>query len=297
MVQDSTPVSDAATDRPALFHSLVAHEGARPAQWALFLHGILGSGANWRSFARRVLVERPGWGAVLVDLPMHGQSQPMSPPYTVEACARSLRALERVIPGPVRAVIGHSFGGKVALAYGSLRAREGEPLATIVAVDSNPGARDEHGSNEQIRAVLEALESLPTAIPSRDAFAAHLRARGLNDALVAWLMMNLRAHGEGFALRLDLRAIRALLVDYFARDTWDALEAPGEARVTVVVGGRSPAFGPADRDRLERATRANPDRVSRVVIDHAGHWVHVDAPDALHAIVRDALAPDPTRAP
>jgi esterase len=290
MVQVLTPVTDASTERPALFHSLLTHEGARPTAWALFLHGILGSGANWRTFARRVLAERPGWGAVLVDLPMHGQSQPMEPPYTLASCARALRALERAIPGPVRAVVGHSFGGKVALAYGALREREGEPLTTIVAVDSNPGVRDEHRANEQIVTVLEALDALPVKIPSRDAFSSHLRARGLNDALVAWLMMNLRPAGDGFALRLDLSAIRALLADYFAHDAWGSLESPGAARITVVVGGRSPALGPADRARLDAAARAHPTRVVPVVIEDAGHWVHVDAPDALHAVVRDALA-------
>ena len=49
--------------------------GERPPQkWLLFLHGILGSGANWRSFARKILEPRPHWGALLVDLRMHGQS-------------------------------------------------------------------------------------------------------------------------------------------------------------------------------------------------------------------------------
>jgi len=63
---------------------------AGPAQWMLVLHGILGSGGNWRSFARRVAEACPSWGFVLVDLRMHGLSQGAPPPHTVESAARDL---------------------------------------------------------------------------------------------------------------------------------------------------------------------------------------------------------------
>src|SRR5690606_41911913 len=52
-----------------------AGEGAREnPRWMLFLHGILGRRSNWRSFSRRWVAARPGWGAVLVDLRGHGDS-------------------------------------------------------------------------------------------------------------------------------------------------------------------------------------------------------------------------------
>ena len=49
-------------------HTVVTAEGARPERAILFLHGILGSGGNWRTFARRFVAARPDWAAVLVDL-------------------------------------------------------------------------------------------------------------------------------------------------------------------------------------------------------------------------------------
>ncbi len=273
-----------------MFHQIVVHEGARPTRWALFLHGILGTGANWRTFAKRVLAADPSWGAVLVDLRMHGSSQPLDPPHTVEACAEDLYALQHSLAGPITAVIGHSFGGKVALAYGALRERLHDPLRAIVSVDSNPGLRDDARGSEQILAVIEALESLPATIDSRAQFTERLSARGLDGSLIAWLMMNLRPTAEGFALRLELPAIRALLRDYFARDAWDLIEHPGAAKVTLVIGGRSPSFGPADRARAEHAATLRPDELTVSVIEESGHWVHVDAPDALYAIVLRALA-------
>jgi pimeloyl-ACP methyl ester carboxylesterase len=273
-----------------LFHSIVVHEGAKPERWALFLHGILGSGANWRTFAKRVLAERPSWGAVLVDLRMHGNSQNFQPPHTVAACAEDLFALHAVLPARPQAVIGHSFGGKVSLVYAALREQLSVPLDTVVLIDSNPGLRKDATGSAQIRTVLAALASLPPVIVSREFFSAHMKARGLSPAITAWLMMNLRPVDGGFALRVNLQAIDELLTDYFARDDWSLIESPGAARTTVVMGGRSPAFSMAERERVRRAALAHPEHIAIEVIEHAGHWVHVDAPDELHAIVVKALA-------
>src|SRR5688572_18839444 len=120
-------------------HAFLSARGASPQRWLFFLHGILGSGTNWRSFAQRLVDQHPIWGAVLVDLRMHGASQGAPPPHSIEAAAEDLTHLEAVLPGPARGVLGHSFGGKVALAYLS---RRGEALSHAFILDSMPGTRD-----------------------------------------------------------------------------------------------------------------------------------------------------------
>ncbi|MDB4992593.1 MAG: putative hydrolase, alpha/beta fold family [Myxococcaceae bacterium] len=271
---------------PLLTHALVTAPGATPSSWMLFLHGIFGTGANWRTFARRWTAERPTWGAVLVDLRMHGRSQGFAPPHTVAAAAADLRALEASVPGPVRAVTGHSFGGKVALAYVAAR---GGDLERAWILDSTPGARiDRHGSETTLH-VLEILASLPRELPSREAFQSGLAEKGVEPSIIAWLAMNLGpAPGDGgtYVFRLDLAAIRALLDDYFAQDVWPVIESPpGNVRLGLVIGGRSRVFDEDDRERARRAAAAHPDRVEVHTIADASHWVHVDAPDALLAIL------------
>src|SRR5262245_8884848 len=95
----------------------VAPDGGAPRGWLLLLHGILGSGANWRTIARRVVTARPELGAVLVDLRMHGRSQGAPPPHTIDTAAGDLVHLAAELS--LAAVVGHSFGGKVALALRS----------------------------------------------------------------------------------------------------------------------------------------------------------------------------------
>ena len=107
-----------------LAHAIVTSpslpEGTSPPRLMLFLHGILGSGANWRTFAKQVVTAQPDWGAVLVDLRLHGDSREIvAPPHTISAAAGDVQELVGMLEASsssrVRGVLGHSFGGKIAL--------------------------------------------------------------------------------------------------------------------------------------------------------------------------------------
>jgi esterase len=250
---------------------------------ALVLHGILGTKTNWRSVIRKVAERAPGWGFVLPDLRNHGDAPPLPPPHTLDAAARDLDALG----GPFDAVIGHSYGAKVALAWAASTAR---PPALVVAIDSNPGPRpDRRGAEGTVR-VVEALAELGGPFPSRDGFTDALLARGFDRDLAAWLAMNVVARDGAWALRTDVDAIRAMLDDYFARDLWPVVESPpGRARVLEVIGGASTSLDAADRARLARAASRD-DRVRVAVVEGAGHWVHVDAPEETVRLLAEALA-------
>jgi pimeloyl-ACP methyl ester carboxylesterase len=265
-------------------HALVCAPGAEPARWMLVLHGILGSGANFRSFARRLASASPGWGFVLVDLRMHGQSQGAPPPHTIEAAADDLVRLGDTLARPIAGVMGHSFGGKVVLAYTARAPRE---LAQVWVLDASPGTRRDRASATE--AVVRLLREVPEPLPSRERFLEIVTAHGQSRAIAEWLAMNVRRAEDGFRLRLDLDAVDALLDAYFATDLWPVLErAEGAREIHVVVAGRSDAFDGADRARLATIAAREP-RLHVHVIADAGHWLHVDAPDALFELVRAAL--------
>lgn len=270
----------------AIFHTLVTGDDDAPGKWMIFAHGIFGTGANWRTFARRWLAERDGWGAVLVDLREHGKSQGLPPPHTIAAAARDLDTLT-VPSGTIRGVAGHSFGGKVALEY--VASRSGD-LDEAWILDSTPSARPDARGSEDTERVFSILASLPKTFEARTEFTEALRSEGLSPGIVEWLAMNVVRNeddgGASFRFRLDLAAVGLLLDDYFARDLWPVVEEPpGDVNLHFVIGERSKVVDTADRERLDRAAARHPTRISVVELPGAGHWVHVDAPDELFRVM------------
>lgn len=248
-----------------------------------FVHGIMGSGTNWRAFARKLIAQTPGQGALLVDLALHGALRDNGPlvPNTVEATAQDLAARLALGGWPLDALAGHSFGGKVvslaAKAMASDRAR------SLWILDSPPGPRVEGQGSASTLRVLASLSRLPLVHESRAAFVQALEAQGIERSVAQWLATNLRAiETGGFRFALDLVAIEAVLEDFFNQDTWPTIDALGQDPnwgVEVIYGGRSSVFVPQELEALQ--ARAARGQLRARCIEKAGHWLHVDAPAEL----------------
>jgi esterase len=278
---------------PLLAHQLVVADGATPTRWMIVLHGIFGMGTNFRTLARALATERPGWGFVLVDLRGHGASQGFPPPHDLAAVAGDLAALADHLGLRLSGIAGHSFGGKAALAY--VAAHPGA-LDVALVLDSSPGMRRDVETRESATRVLGLLESLPSTFPTREAFVERLLAEGYARGIVDWLTMNVRRQGDAYALRLDLRAIRELLDSYFSLDLWPIVDDPESVgALHVILGGRSEVFDGEAKNRLALAETRNPRLVVRV-LPSAGHWLHVDDPAGVLDSFRRALDAADTRA-
>ncbi|WP_053235059.1 alpha/beta fold hydrolase [Sandaracinus amylolyticus] len=262
----------------ALAHDIVRAPDGTPTRSLLLLHGILGSGANLRTIARRFVQARPDWAAVLVDLRRHGASLEASGPDTLAQAAEDVASLARSLEAPARAVLAHSFGGKVALQW---LATERAGLEHAFVVDSTPGARvDARGSESTVR-VVEMLDALPYPFASREAFVKAVQEQDPRPAIAPWLAMSLRRGDDGFRFGPPIPSIRALLASYFASDLWGVVEAPPEGTsLHFVIGERSGVLDEADRARLDALASRQPGRVTvdRLPTDH---WVHAEDPEGL----------------
>jgi esterase len=278
-----------------LAHETISAVTPPPREWLMFLHGILGRGSNWQTFAKRVCQARPELGAVLPDLRMHGASQAFAPPHTLAAAAQDLRALMQQLGG-VRAVIGHSFGGKVALSLlahaptgrdGTGAGASPRRLSELWVLDSSPGLRRARGEHDVTARVIAALHALPRELESRAEFIAALEQRSISQSIARWLAKNVVRDGERLRFALDLVAIEALIADYDRTDLWPVLEASvRDVAVRFVLAGKDSAVPAEDRKRLEELARAG--SIELHVLPNAGHWLHVDDPDGLLALlVRD----------
>jgi pimeloyl-ACP methyl ester carboxylesterase len=132
--------------------------------------------------------------------------------------------------------------------------------------------------------VIAMLEAGPDSFQDREAFHAFVARHGHGKPVSDWLGMNLVRADGGVRFRPDLTQIRALLDDYFVRDLWPVLAA-SRAAVDVVVGGRSYVWEPGDLARLRALEAETQGRVRGVVLEAAGHWVHVDDPAGTAAAI------------
>ncbi len=263
---------------PRLFYRIVAADDARPERALMILHGILGQGRNWHTLARELTTRRPDWAVVLVDLRMHGRSQGFTPPHTVAACAGDLLALRPELPLPLRAVAGHSFGGKVALAF----AEEAPPdLERVFVLDATPAAGPPATGIVQVMTVLPAV---PMPQPSREALVRAMVARGLPERVARWLATNAGYEGKHLVWRVDLDAVRSMLEDFLQQDFRDPLARPGKrVAIHVVKGERSPAISQEIYAWLQALPETS--RVTADTLPNAGHWLHTDNPEGLLSIL------------
>lgn len=252
-------------------------EGSGP-KTAFVLHGILGSARNWRTFARELVRRHPAWRFVLVDLRNHGDSHGAPPPHTIAACADDLAALAAQVGAP-SVVVGHSFGGKVALAYAQAH---GAGLDAVWVLDAIPGPVDlEDGDVDR---VVAALRDVPMPVARRNDVHAALIARGFTEAIAAWMTTNVHPVPGGYGWRFDLDAIAAMLASYERLDLWPFLN---ETRldVRIVRAERSDRWTPRELAPFADA----PPNVRLVPLADAGHWVHVDNPEGLHDLLAETF--------
>jgi esterase len=239
----------------------------------LILHGLFGSGGNWRSVARELSATHQ---VLCVDLRNHGASPwADSMPYA-EMAGDVLRVIEREgLQQPI--VMGHSMGGKTAMALALLHPKA---VSRLILVDIAPVAYA-----DRLSPFAEAMRSIDMlAAGSRSEIQQRLATAVPDASVVPFLMQNLVSRNSHFDWRINLAGIAASI--------HQLSDFPSELRglqfkgpVNVIAGGRSDYVQHADgRDFQPMFPKTRID-----VIDSAGHWVHADEPQRFLALLRTVL--------
>ena len=258
---------------PSLTHEEVRSE-ARGTKLLYVLHGIFGAGRNWSSVIRRFVRSCPDWSAQLIDLRQHGNSQGFAGPHTIQAAAHDVEQLAQQMNERPAAVLGHSFGGKVALQYARAH---GSELQQVWVIDSTPEARQPDGSAWQM---LELIRRVPRQFSSRDELIDLLARFGIARPTAQWMATNLENRDGAYVWRFDFDAMEELLRDFFAQDMWDVLESPpGAVEIHMVKAEQSSVLSPAAVKRIQELNNKN----GRVFLHQVagGHWVNAENPEAL----------------
>jgi len=258
----------------------LAFEATGHGEPLLILHGLFGSGGNWRGVARELATHNRVY---CVDLRNHGASPWADSMGYLEMADDVKRLIDR--EGLRRpAVIGHSMGGKTAMALALMYP---ESIGALVAVDIAPVSYA-----DRLSPYVEAMRSIGTFAVASRAEAQRRLAATISDAgIAAFLMTNLVARNEHFDWRLNLTTIGAsmsVLCDFPSQLAGLRFK----RAMTAIVGGRSDYVKPPDKSLFEPL-------FSKVVVDEivdAGHWLHAEQPTQFLAAARRALARTSPRA-
>ncbi|TBN43715.1 alpha/beta fold hydrolase [Paracoccus subflavus] len=248
-----------------LSHQTHGPEGGVP---ILMAHGLFGQARNLGALARRLSESRR---VVVVDMRNHGDSF-HDPDHGYPALAGDLADAIAGLGGRAD-VVGHSMGGKAAMALALTHPRMVRKLAVM---DIAPLSY----KHSQIGLIV-AMESLDLSAIDRRSAADAALARHVDDpGIRAFLLQSLDLKSDPAAWRMNLCALRDQMdrlvgwPDDLPKGSFDGpmLEIAGERSDYVSEAGQA-----ALREHFPQA------RVVRV--KGAGHWLHADAPQAVAQIL------------
>jgi len=257
---------------PEIYSTQLGSVGPR----VVFLHGLFGQGRNWTTVAKQL---SDACRVTLVDLPNHGRSAWTRDFSYANMAAQVAGLLSEQGEGEPYAVVGHSMGGKVAMA---IALQHPELVSRLAVVDVSPVPSPAISGFDRY---VEGMRSIDLAtLPDRATADRALAAYVPEDTIRGFLLQNLRRDpAAGWRWQMNLQLLGDQLPVIGGWPSFDAGSYAGP--VLWLAGARSDYILPA----YAAAMRAHFPRVQLVTVKGAGHWVHSDQPEVFLATMRQFL--------
>lgn len=242
----------------SLLHSQIIGNGTP----FVILHGFLGMGDNWKSFANEF--SELGFSVHLVDQRNHGRSF-HSNQFNYKLLAEDLKVycehhrLDKII------LLGHSMGGKAAMQFAT---RYPKQVSKLIIADIAPKVYPQHHQD-----ILKGLSSLDfDKITSRgeadEALSIYISHFGTRQ----FLLKNLYWESKGrLGLRLNLPTLMEHIEEVGASLSDDATF---EGDTLFIKGSLSNYIQPLD----ELVIHKHFPNAQLATVSKAGHWLHADNP-------------------
>ena len=238
------------------------------APWLVFLHGLMGSAANWR----RIVPAFDDEYQVLT----YDQKEPKSG-YSPVDYAEDLFTLLGELKIPKINLVGHSQGGRIAVAFSLAYPHLIEKL---VIEDIGP---DEGGKRGKALALL--LKSIPAPFPSKKEAKEFLLNELGDPKLGNFLYTKIGVLPNGTASwTLDLNAILLTIEEgakFLTVEKLQQIKCP----TLIMRGQNSREWTHSDFSKIINANSL----FKGVEIPGAGHWVHFDEPNLFIRAVKTFL--------
>jgi pimeloyl-ACP methyl ester carboxylesterase len=248
----------------------------------IILHGLYGSADNWYSIGRQLA---NSYLVYLVDQRNHGNS-PHHPEHNYDLLSRDLDEFMQLHQISKAVIMGHSMGGKTALAFGM---KYPEKVKKMIIIDISPMAYSmESGADEanSHRKIIHSLLQLDVDhLINRGDADRQLRESIPSPAIRQFLLKNLKRTRDGkFKMALNVKVLAENMPAIFDGIIHENISDPRtipQFPLLFIKGERSGYIGPGD----EEAIRHYFPWSGLKVISGSGHWVHAEQPEALLKVV------------
>jgi esterase len=252
----------------------------------VFLHGLLGNGKNLNTLAKKATWQADAAVGILIDLRGHGKSRitttsnsTISGPHNFQACANDVRETLEKVPTATTSkisLVGHSWGGRVALQYASAQ----NNVQNLFLLDTVPGHAD-----DSVQHVLDTIRILlnQSNLPGNRKELIHSLTTDydLSPAVATWLASSYNSQEGDFGFDMDV--VDGIWDDFSNQDFYGLVQTCIDqgVNVNIVRGGKNAAWS-MDILRQLQAIQG----VNLHVLPKAGHWVHVDDLTGLLALLK-----------
>ncbi|MGV8136666.1 MAG: alpha/beta fold hydrolase [Mangrovibacterium sp.] len=268
---------------------LFFREEGKEGKKIVIVHGLYGSSDNWLTVAKKLGVNHHVY---LVDQRNHGHS-PKSDVHTYESMKEDLAEFFEKHKLDKSIVIGHSMGGKSAMAFA---ADYPEHIEKLVVVDIAPkdyyllGENSQYYQHQYILQTLTEVQQNSNQFKSRDDIANFLQLKLDGKELVQFLLKSMYRDKETkqFKCRLNIETLNNSLdeiisgVDerYFS-DRIPIMKYP----VLFIKGEQSEYIREEDFGLIRKIY---PEALLKI-IPNAGHWLHAEQPVRFMEALQDFI--------
>lgn len=237
----------------------------------IILHGLFGMLDNWQSFGKALSEE---YRVLLVDQRNHGKSF-HSDDFSYQLLAQDLKMFMEELELSQAHIMGHSMGGKTAMAFAS---RFADFVKSLIIVDIAP--KEYRGGHETIFTAILNIDI--DTVASRKEVNEQLMKSIPNEGVRLFLMKNLTRNPKGgYRWKANFKALHDHYPSIMGGDSIDKFD-----RSSLFIKGENSDY---ILQEDESQIRALFPKALIAEVKGSGHWVHAEKPKELLKIVRQFL--------
>ncbi|MGS0693398.1 alpha/beta fold hydrolase [Shewanella sp. 0m-4] len=237
----------------------------------ILIHGLFGDLDNLKALGKEL---EANFTVVRIDVLNHGSS-PQVANMSYQSLADSMVNLIDELNCKDAILIGHSMGGKIAMATALSYP---ERVSQLVVADIAPVAYQSRHDK-----VFTALASMPLSeIKDRRQALAHMQSCDIDEGTAQFLLKSLARTEQGFIWKMNLDGLKASYADII---DWPTFNLSYQGPCLFIRGGDSDYVTAKHR----QAILSQFPTVKAKTIEGTGHWLHAQKASIFNRIVKDFI--------